>query len=231
MADRVTSADTVPTLAQADLDAFFCHQDDSPAVSAARLVGALGRLRGSGDPAVTFARLARACVPEFADACQVELGDGSQPLFRLRHPARPAGGPDGAKAQPASPEQILLTPFQVPSRTGYPSYAGVVTHSWARRAPTETHAVIADLLVKHAIALVDRERLTAAVGRAEDRAAALALEAISGRAISLATGIVMYQHGLSPDDAEHVLRQAGTIIGANLPEVAATVVNSGSLAY
>jgi hypothetical protein len=73
---------------------------------------------------------------------------------------------------------------------------------WASRAPAEGDAVIADLMVKHAIALVDRERLLAAVAQAEERAANLALETISGRLISMATGIVMRQRGLSPDDAE-----------------------------
>jgi hypothetical protein len=55
-------------------------------------------------------------------------------------------------------------------------------------------------MVKQLIALVDHERLTVAVARAEDQAASLALEAISGRTINLAAGIVMHQCGLAPDD-------------------------------
>jgi hypothetical protein len=37
------------------------------------------------------------------------------------------------------------------SRTGYPSYAGVVTYWWTGRAPSESDAAIADLMVKHLI--------------------------------------------------------------------------------
>jgi FCD domain/ANTAR domain len=214
---------------QADLDAFFRRQGDIPLPSPAELTDALSRLPGSDDPVVTFARLARSCVPAFADACQVELSDGKEPLVRVRHPASPADGLDQAEAQAAGPHPILLTPFRVASRTGYPSYAGVMTHWWAGRAPTEADAVIADLMVKHAIALVDGERLMAAVAQAEDRAASLALESISGRVMSLATGIVMHQRGLSPDDAEDVLRQAATTAGSSLPAVAVNVVHSGSL--
>jgi AmiR/NasT family two-component response regulator len=69
-----------------------------------------------------------------------------------------------------------------------------------------------------------------AVARAEDRAASLALETISGRTISLATGIVMRQTGLQADDAEHLLRQWAGQTGTGLYQVAAGVVRSGSLA-
>ena len=125
---------------------------------------------------------------------------------------------------------MLLTPFRVASRTGYPSYAGVVTHWWTGRVLSETDAALADLMVKHLIALVDHERLMAAVAQAEDRAACLALEAISGRTINLATGIVMRQHGLAPDDAEDLLRQSASVAARSLAQVAASVVHSGALA-
>jgi ANTAR domain len=124
---------------------------------------------------------------------------------------------------------MLLTPFQVVSRTGYSSYAGVVMHWWTGRAPSESDAAIADLMVKHLIALVDHERLMAAVARAEDRAASLALEAISGRTINLAIGIVMHQNGLAPDDAEDLLRQSARTAGRALAQMTASVVRSGAL--
>jgi ANTAR domain len=124
---------------------------------------------------------------------------------------------------------MLLTPFRVASRTGYPSYAGVVTHWWTGRASSESDAVIADLMVKHLIALVDHERLMVAVARAEDQAANLALEAISGRTINLATGIVMHQYGLAPDDAEDLLRRSAKMAGKGLAQMAASVVRSGAL--
>jgi DNA-binding MarR family transcriptional regulator len=84
-------------------------------------------------------------------------------------------------------------------------------------------------MVKHLIALVDHERLMAAVSRAENQAASLALEAISGRTINLAIGIVMQQNGLAPDDAEDLLRQSARTAGRGLVEVAASVVRSGAL--
>ncbi len=217
------SGDTVSAVSQADLDAFVRHHDDVPEPPPAPLVAALSELRGSDDPAVVFARLATACVPEFADACQVELADGAEPSFRVTRPDRAGAEP------PAGPRQLLVTPFKVACRSGYSCYGGLVTHWWVSRAPAESDAVIADLLVKHAIALVDRERVMAELGRAEDRAASLALDAVSGRVISLATGIVMHQRGVPADQAEGVLRRAATAAGTGLAVLAASVVRSGSL--
>ena len=230
MAERIRSGDTASTVAEADLDAFFRHRDDVPTSGGNALISSLGRLRGSDDPVVTFAGLPGACVPEFADGCQVELSDGTEPLFRVTHPVSSANGPGRTAAQSVGPDQMLLTPFQVASRTGYPSYAGVVTHWWTGRAPSESDAAIADLMVKHLIALVDHERLMVAVARAEDRAASLALQAISDRTINLAIGIVMHQNGLQSDDAEDLLRQSARRAGRGLAQMAASVVRSGALA-
>jgi len=223
MTDRMTAADAAPAIAEANLGAFFRHRTDVPTACCAALISSLSELRGSDDPVVTFGGLPGACVPEFADGCQVELSDGTEPLFRVTHP-------ESATAHPVGPDQMLSIPFRAMSRTGYPSYAGVVTHWWTARTPTEGDAVIADLMVKHLVAFVDHERLMAAVARAEDRAASLAMEAISGRTINLATGIVMHQDRLAADDAENLLRQSARMTGRDLYQVAASVVRSGSLA-
>jgi hypothetical protein len=155
----------------------------------------------------------------------VELSDGAEPPFRAKCPASPEPG----SASQLSADRTLTTPFRVVSRIGYPSYAGLVTHWWTSRKPSEGDAVIADLMVRHLVALVDHERLMTAIARAEDRAADLALEAICGRTISLAIGIVMHQNGLAPDDAEDLLRRTATATGNCLHQLAAGVVRSGSL--
>jgi hypothetical protein len=228
MADLMACGDA-PAIAKANLAAFFRNGADVPVSCRAALVGSLSRLRGSDDPVVTFSRLPGACVPDFADGCLVELSDGAEPPVRLLGPAGSVEAPESAAVLPAGTAQVLATPFRVVSAIGYPSYAGVVTHWWASRKPSELDAVIADLMVKHLVALVDHERLMAAVARAEDRAASLALEAISGRTISLATGIVMHQNGLAADDAEDLLRRSARMTGEGLHEVAAVVVHSRRL--
>jgi hypothetical protein len=226
---RAVSSDTAPAIGEASLGAFLRHRADVPTACRAPLTTSLSRLGGSDDPVVTFGRLPRACVPEFADGCEVELSDGTEPPFRVAHATSCTEEPESYAAATLCPEQMLVTPFQVASRMGYRSYAGAVAHWWLGRRPSESDAIIADLMVKHLVALVDHERLMAAVARAEDQAANLALAAISGRTISLATGIVMHQHGLPPDDAEALLRQSAGLSGAGLHRVAASVVRSGLL--
>jgi hypothetical protein len=221
--------DPVPVVAEADIGAFFRQRLHVPTASCAALISSLSRLCGSDDPRVTFSRLPEACVPEFADGCQVELSDGAEPPSRV---VRLAGSADDSRpvtVPPVGPEQVLVTPFRAVSLIGYPSYAGVVTCWWTARQPSANDAVIADLIVKYLVALVEQERLTTAVARAEDRAANLALASISGHTISLATGIVMHQIGLTPDDAEDLLRQAASTTGGDLHQVAADVVRSRSL--
>jgi hypothetical protein len=224
MAGHMTTGDTAPAMTEVNLDAFFRQRADVPTACCATLLGSLDRLRGCDDPVVTFGGLPGVCVPEFADGCQVELSDGVEPSFRVTHPA------DGSGPGPAHlvADQVLATPFRAASVVGYPSYAGVVTHWWTGRAPRESDAVIADLTVRHLVALVDHERLMAAVVRAEDRAANLALQAICGRTISLATGIVMHQEGLAADDAEDLLRRSARTTGRSLQQVAAGLLHSGS---
>jgi hypothetical protein len=215
--------------AEANLGAFFRHRNDAPVTCGAALISALARLRGSDDPAVTFGRLPEACVPHFADGCQVELSDGAESSLRTVCPVSPDKDPAAVSAVSVGPEQMLVTPFRAVSLAGCASYAGVVTYWWTGRRPAESDAVIADLLVRHLTALVEHERLLMAVARAEDRAATLALEAISGRTVSLATGIVMHQNGLTAQNAEHLLRQSAGRTGGNLHQLAAGVVRSGWL--
>jgi hypothetical protein len=225
--EHITLDDTQTAVAQPDL---FLHRRDVPDACCSPLTRSLNRVRGSADPVVSFASLARACVPDFADGCQVELSDGTEPSFRIAHPANAGDSRLRTAVAPVGSHQTLLTPFRAESRTGYPSYAGLATFWWNGRAPSESDAAIADLMIRHLIAVVDRERLTAAVAQAEDRAARLALEAVCGRTIDVATGIVMHQNRVSADDAEKLLRRSARIAGREFAQVAASVVRSGALA-
>jgi hypothetical protein len=73
----------------------------------------------------------------------------------------------------------IITAFQAGSSHGYPSFAGLVVHSWAGRDPTEGDAIMARLLVDRGLGLVEHERLAHAAARAERRAAKLALDVIT----------------------------------------------------
>jgi hypothetical protein len=105
----MTAGDAPSPTAQADLNAFFRRRDDVPEACRAALISSLCRLRGSDDPVVTFAGLPAACVPAFADGCQVELSDGAESLFRVAHPASSGEDPEPAAAYPVGVGSLLLT--------------------------------------------------------------------------------------------------------------------------
>ena len=229
---RQASGSGKPSLAGSNLDAFRRHREETPGVSSSPLVAALNDVRASDDPAITFASLARACVPEFADGCEIELSDGgtgAEPIFRVAFPPDSLGpGGPSAETRNAGTDHIMHTRFRAPSRASYLSYAGVLTHWWVSRPPTESDTVAADLMAKHAMALVDRERLMAALARADDQAAEVVLAAIAGRTINMAIGIVMRQHALSEGEAEKLLKEAGSSTGSSLYDTATHVVLAGA---
>jgi hypothetical protein len=132
----------------------------------------------SDEPAVVLSSLARASSPAFSDACAVELSEGTESLFEITFPL-----PDEAAvpAYPGKRWKSVTTPFQASSGHGFASFAGVLTHSWAERDPTEDDAIIARLIVDHALAVLQRERMALALADADDRAAKLAIELITSR--------------------------------------------------
>jgi hypothetical protein len=195
-------------------------------------------LRRSAEPAVVLSSLARTCVPSFSDGCAVELSEGLDPVFRVSYPLpgddpAPEGNASGGNRSPAGPitDKVVTTSFQMPSAFGRPSFAGHVIHSWKLRIPAASGALIARLLVDEALAVVRYERLAEAAAEAETRSAQLALEAMTGRAIGEATGIVMATRHLAKTAAADLLKAASRQSGRTLHEVALEVVHAGALVH
>ena len=132
----------------------------------------------SDEPPVVLSSLARASNPAFSDACAIELSEGTESLFEITFPL-----PDDTQAPVDKRKQwkSVATPFQASSGHGFASFVGVVTHSWAERDPTEDDAIIARLLVDHALDVLQRQRMARALARADERAAKLAIELITSR--------------------------------------------------
>jgi ANTAR domain len=131
-------------------------------------------------------------------------------------------------APPVAMKSIITT-FQAGSGHGYPSFAGILVHSWAERDPSEDDAVIARLLVDRALAIVQHERLARAAARADSRAAKLAIDLITSRIEGEATGILMAQHQVTRAKAASLLRQASQTRQQDLREIAVGVVRAGDL--
>jgi ANTAR domain len=197
---------------------------------------AMRGLAASADPAVVFSSLARSCIPSFSDSCSVELSEGVEPLFRAAFPmaeeASVTAKPESVTASAAAPRNhgnAVSTSFQDASALGFPSYAGVVLHSWDSREPTAEDAIIARLLVDHAVALVHSERLAQCKAQAEERAAKLALELITSRVEGEAIGILITKHKAGREEALRLLRRASRARGRTLYDVAMDVIRTGEL--
>jgi hypothetical protein len=200
-----------------------------------------GELRRSTDPAVVLSSLARACVPTFCDECTLELSEGLEPIFRVSYPIPgddPADEPSSpSRRQPRAPDaypdgaagHLVATPFQAPSAFGQSSFAGIMLHRWHARVPTPSDAVVARLLVDRALAVIQHERLAGVAAESQARAAQLAAEAMTGRTIGEATGIVMATRHVSRSVALDLLRANGSQAGRTLHEVALGVVRAGRL--
>jgi hypothetical protein len=140
--------------------------------------GVTGGIVRSDEPAVVLSSLARASNPAFSDACAIELSEGTAALFAISFPL-PGEAAAPAAGDPGEAGRCVRTPFQAASEHGFASFAGVVTHSWVKRDATQDDAIIARLLVDHALVILQRERMTQALARADDRAAKLAIELIT----------------------------------------------------
>jgi len=212
--------------------AWFARRVAEPA-SPGYSLPVLDDLRRSAEPAVVLSSLARLCVPSFSQRCAVELSEGLDPVFTVSFPP-PAPGrvpearsPDDEAPGGGPAGHAVITPFGMPSAFGRPSFAGYLIHAWTLRVPATGDAMIARLLVDHALGVVQYERLAATAAAAESRSARLALDAIASRVIGEATGILMAGLRLSETAAVSQLTAAGQRSGHTLHDVAREVVRTG----
>jgi hypothetical protein len=194
---------------------------------------AIAKIVPSDEPAVVLSSLARSSNPSFSDACAIELNEGTTAPFRVCFPATgeflaARSVPAAAGAPPVVMNSIITT-FRAGSGHGYPSFAGIVVHSWAEREPTEDDPIIARLLVDRALAIVQYERLAQAAARADSRAAKLAIDLITSRIEGEATGILMAKHQVTQARAASLLRRVSQARQRQLHEIAAGVVRAGDL--
>jgi hypothetical protein len=204
--------------------------------SARDIEDAIGKIVPSDEPAVVLSSLARSSNPSFSDACAIELNEGTTAPFRVCFPATGEGefaadarSVPGAAGAPPVVMNSIITTFRAGSGHGYPSFAGIVVHSWAEREPTEDDPIIARLLVDRALAIVQYERLAQAAARADSRAAKLAIDLITSRIEGEATGILMAKHQVTQARAARLLRRASQTRQRQLHEIAADVVRAGDL--
>lgn len=193
-------------------------------------------LRRSVEPTVVLSSLARLSVPCFSDRCALELSEGLDPVFKVSF-SLPGEDPlrrneysrdDEPPTGVAETGVAVITAFDMASGQGHPSFSGNVIHSWTLRVPTAQDAVIAQLLLDHALEVVRYERLAEMTQAAEDRSARLAREAMANRSIGEAIGIEMVAGRLSRTAAIELLKDASRQSGRSLHEISVDVVRAAT---
>jgi hypothetical protein len=189
-------------------------------------------LRRSAEPAVVLSSLARLSVPCFSDGCALELSEGLDPVFDVSFPL-PSEEPvrkNGSRDKEKRAAMAVITAFDMPSADGRPSFSGHVIHSWTLRSAATEDAVIARMLVDHALEIVRYERLAEIARAAEDRSARLAREAMANLAIGEAIGIEMATRHLCRTAAIELLKDASRQSGRSLHEISVDVVQAATCA-
>lgn len=113
----------------------------------------------SAEPAVVFTSLAHLCVPDFADACLVDIVEPGELAYRIMHHPGRTSGSDAAAGARSDGYRAVRTPFRSPpSEREDDRYRGVITYLWRGHRPTLADAARAELMARHGVTTVHEER-------------------------------------------------------------------------
>ena len=204
-----------------------------------RVATGVRHLLGSAEPARVFSQLASICVPDVADSCVIDLLERAGHRYRIRLPAVELPDPGPAVSTPVATarsghsvaavgEQTVTVRF-ASTDDGCQSYTGVLTCRWTDGyQPCDADAALLALLVDHATALVERERLSARVADLQD-AAGQDITLPAHQRIAAAVGILMSLHHLSAAQAADLLTRASHHTNQSVRGVADTVLRTGAM--
>ncbi len=212
--------------------------DTAGRIDLGRVATGVRHLLGSTEPARVFSQLASICVPGVADSCVIELSERGGHRYRIRQPAddHPAGGAVPRAGDGTRPVHAVTTigprtaavQFASPDE-GCQSYTGVLCCRWRDGyQPDDADAALLALLVDHATALVERERLTARIADLQD-AAGQNITLPTHQRIAAAVGILMSLHHLSAAQAADLLTRASQHTSQTVTRVADTVLRTGAM--
>ena len=195
----------------------------------------------SEEPVRVFGHLADVCMSAVPDDCTIEICEYGGHRYRIQ---LPVGELESAHSGPLTEDEMQRPAASDPA-TGIGKhsvtarfsstegdcreYSGVVVCRWTDGyQPTDADAGLIGLLVQHATAVIERERLTRQV--AELRANAGRGLALPGHLrIAAAVGILMALHHLSAGQAADLLTRASEHTHQSIRGVADTVLRTGAM--
>jgi hypothetical protein len=207
-------------------------------VSADAVRADLASLVPSAEATEVFAELARLCVPKYCDACLISIVDDRDQarVIRWPHPDARLDGAIGPASRPrprpaASAEPLPGAPseaIRIPIVGLEDGHRGELVLGFDRRRPSDGHALLGQVLVERAVALITRQQQAASAAAAADRASNLEIALESSREIGMAMGIVMDRHKLSADQAFNLLSRISQHGRRKVREVARDIAETGA---
>jgi hypothetical protein len=197
------------------------HDSSRPVPSAATLVTALSSLVVSAEPAVVFSSVVRLCAPLICVAADALISEADKPRYAVAWP-RPAAEFDH-RSQTCNVTAIIGA--ETADHAGYEG--ALVLHF--DEVPGEHEALLAQLIVERATAVIERERLIESVAIRSFRVENLELALTTNREIGIALGILMAGRKLTSDQAFDLLRRASQQSHRKLRELALEIAETGSI--
>src|ERR1700712_2554547 len=181
-------------------------------VSAA--VAGLRHLDASSEPALVFSHLAAVCVPAVCDDIVIDLVENDHG-YRIRQPSSatlhsavpPVAAPGSVDGRPVLGSHTVSVNIYSPEvDASGPGFSGSLVCSWRDGyEPAPADASLIRLMVDHAIALIDRDRLTGRVTELKGQAENLSSTLSRNRQIASAVGVIMALHHVEQAQALDLL--------------------------
>jgi hypothetical protein len=194
--------------------------DPVPTLSA--VLRGLDAMVASAEPAVVFVSAVRLCVSLICESATVTMTGPDQQAYAITWPWNPTD-----QRQPSAANTVRTSIIGEPTEE-HAAYFGALILQFGA-PPGDQHAVLAQLVVDRATALVHRERLTDLVACAQTRAVNLEAALESNREIGIAVGVLMSLHKVTKEHAFDVLRAASQRTHRKLRDVAVDVTETGSI--
>ncbi len=205
-----------------------------PDVSARDIVALLEATVSSAEPAVVFSSIASLCAPQLCLQASIAIAEADARTYLISYPIEPVHSPartdsvaaaafGGIKVNP----DIVFTDIHGDATESYTAFDGVLAMRFAHPAPTQ--ALLGQLIVAHATALVQTERLSHTAQIHRTRADNLELGWRTNREIGMAMGILMKLHNLTEQQAFDLLRRISQRSQRKIRDIALDVVTTGAI--
>lgn len=196
------------------------------------LLALLDSMVRSAEPAVVFSSVARLCVPTLSAHASIAISEGGEQNYLIAHPVEqtrvsPVVGGEVAFGGIRIGHDSVVTEIHGDAIGPHASYQGVMALQIADPEPTD--ALIAQLIVERAAAVIAGERLAAIADAQLVRADNLERGLHTSREIGVAIGIIMSQHKVTQPQAFELLRLNSQETNRKVRDIALDVIVTGDL--